>query len=487
MKGPLLCTVAAFLAALLFMVVPGIDLWVSGLFWSPDTGFFLHDWPPFHWAYALLPTVVWTVVLALMAMLAATIIGERKIGPFDRRTILFLLLAFAVGPGLLANTVFKDHWGRARPSQVTEFGGSKEFTAALVPADQCDHNCSFVSGHGAMAFSLIAFAFVPASRRRRRQIAVAALGFGSFVGLARIAQGGHFLSDTVFAAFLVTGTAWLLHRWVVVGNGLSHPVVLSLAKGVMRAGLGMRDFLARSARSRWRRWLGFHMLCLAGIVVSITWLDRPIAGYFHAENDRLVAWFVWLSQFGLSGGWLTLSGALAVLFILLGRAPRFAETRERFNAWALVPLFVFISVATAGILADIVKIIVGRTRPKLLFSDGFFTWGGLAWQADHWSFPSGHVANATALAAALYFLWPRHVVAYASFVVLIALSRIGSTQHYVSDTIGSVWLAVLVTAYLRGVFLRSGIRLEDAKAGVIPPLAEVSWRRRLLPWRRRIL
>jgi hypothetical protein len=73
-------------------------------------------------------------------------------------------------------------------------------------------------------------------------------------------------------------------------------------------------------------------------------------------------------------------------------------------------------------------------------------------------------------------------VAYALFVALIALSRIGTAQHYLGDTIGGVWIAVLVTFYLRGVFRRGGIGLTDAKAGVIPPRPTVPWFRLLAPW-----
>jgi lipid A 4'-phosphatase len=479
LRAPWLWLVAALTAAAVFTALPGLDLWVAGLFWSPEHGFFLRDWPPFHWAYAILPAITWVIVATLLALLAFVILAERPVGVFDRRRILFLLLSFAIGPGLLTNTVLKDHWGRARPSQVIEFGGSKSFTPALMPSDQCERNCSFVSGHGAMAFSLIGFAFLPPTRRRRRQIAAAALGFGSFVGLARIAQGGHFVSDTIFAALLVSGTAWLLHRFVVEYRGLDRLPIGALTGGARQLG----RFLIASAEIRWRRWFAFNLVCGAAIAVSAAWLDRPLARYFRAEDDRLTAWFRWITEFGLGLGWLLASGGLALLLFLLGRSQRFAQQRERFAAWALVPGFVFLSVALSGLAADIVKYLVGRTRPKLYFSEDSFAWTGLAFRSDHWSFPSGHTANVAGLSLALYFLWPRHAVAYALFVALIALSRIGTAQHYLGDTIGSVWIAVPVVFYLRGVFQRGGFGLADAKAGVVPPRPRVSWSRLLAPWR----
>jgi membrane-associated phospholipid phosphatase len=327
----------------------------------------------------------------------------------------------------------------------------------------------------------VAFAAVPATFRRRRQIALAGLGFGAFVGLARMAQGGHFLSDTIFAGFLMVAVAWLLHRWIVTGDGLSHPMLGRAGARLAVTATKLVQFLRRSSASTGRRWIGFNLLCLAAIAVSILWLDRPLAEYFHTPDDRLTACFIWFAQFGLGWWGLAPSGILTLALLSLARAPRFAETRERLTAWALVPFFVFASEALAGLAGDLVKIAIGRTRPKLWFSDGLFTWGGPAWQADHWSFPSGHTLNAAALASALYLLWPRHVAGYVLFAGLIALCRVGADQHYLSDTIGSIWLAILASFYIRGIYRRSGIRLEDAKAGVIAPLPPVSWRRRLLP------
>jgi len=482
-KGPIFFLFALLVTGFVFTAAPGIDLWAARLFWSPDGGFFLADWPPFHWAYKLLPTLTWAIVLGLLALLAFVILAERPVWRLDRKMILYLLLSFALGPGLIANTVLKDHWGRARPSQVVELGGTKHFTAAIVPSGQCDRNCSFVSGHGAMAFSLIAFAALPATLRRRRQVAAAALAFGAFVGLARMAQGGHFLSDTIFAGFLVTATAWLLYQLIVVQDWLSHSIARQLWTGCGRALGALGDFVLRSSSSPPRRWLAFHLASAIAVAVSILWIDRPLAVYFHAGDDRLSAFFAWGAQFGLGWGWLVASGGATALLLALARAPRFAAARERFTAWARVPGFIFASVAIAGLLADILKIIVGRTRPKLLFSDGLFAWDGPAWRADHWSFPSGHTVNVAALAAALYLLWPRHIAAYALLVAFIALCRVGADQHYLSDTIGSAWLGIVMANYLYGVFERSGIPLEDAKAGVIPPLAPEPWRRRLAPYR----
>jgi membrane-associated PAP2 superfamily phosphatase len=44
-----------------------------------------------------------------------------------RRRCLFLILAVALGPGLLVNGLLKPGWGRPRPRQVEQFGGPRAF------------------------------------------------------------------------------------------------------------------------------------------------------------------------------------------------------------------------------------------------------------------------------------------------------------------------------------------------------------------------
>ncbi|MDB5360204.1 MAG: phosphatase family protein [Rhodospirillales bacterium] len=477
---PVLLQGAAVAAGVLFMALPGIDLWVSGLFWRPADGFFLRDWAPFRDVYAAVPVVTWALVVGLLLLGLAVWILGRAIGPFDRRTIPFLLLSIAIGPGLLTNTVLKDHWGRARPNQVTQFGGMKAFTPVLRPSDQCGHNCSFPSGHGAMAFSLVALGFLPATRRRRQWVTGTALGFGALVALVRIGQGGHFLSDNIFAALLVSAVAWGLHRWIVEDDGLDRPWLRRVARGIGETALSITGRLMALHPSPRRDWVLAGAATLIAIAVSVAWIDRPLALYFKADDDRLVHWFQWITQFGLGLGWLVSSGLAALGLWALAMRPQAGAMRERFLAWALVPGFIFLSVLTSGLVANLIKILVGRTRPKLLFADGSFALTGLSFRSDHWSFPSGHVSNVAGLAAALTMLWPRHVAAYALFVALIALSRIGTTQHFLSDTIGAAFIATLVTAYIRGVFTRSGLVLGDLKAGVLQVQPSVSWRYRLL-------
>jgi lipid A 4'-phosphatase len=220
---PLLLALAALASGLLFWTNPGIDLWATDLFWRPGEGFYLRDFPLFRIIHDGMPYFTGTIAVALILFgLWAWRRGRH------RRAAVFLLLSLIAGPGLVVNTGLKDNWGRARPSQVTEFGGTKRFTPAPLVADQCLRNCSFVAGDPAMGFWLLAPALLLAAPRRRLA-AAGAVALGALFGLARIAQGGHFLSDVIFCGIAVAATVWILHWLLVERRGFAPSLGFRIA------------------------------------------------------------------------------------------------------------------------------------------------------------------------------------------------------------------------------------------------------------------
>ena len=114
-----------------------------------------------------------------------------------------------------------------------------------------------------------------------------------------------------------------------------------------------------------------------------------------------------------------------------------------------------ISVFGAGLLADLLKLVVGRLRPRALIVDhiwdSFIGWFPMFLQStpqggsssNFKSFPSGHAVVATALAIGLSTLYPRGRWLFACFAVLAALQRVESLAHYLSDTLAGAAIACL--------------------------------------------
>src|SRR5258707_888701 len=127
-KAPLVYLAALGAATLLFLLVPDLDLWASGLFYRAGDGFFLGDWGPVRALYRAVPLIVTAQVVGIPLLVLLGWWRRRPVAGIDLRVGAFLLLALALGPGVLVNSVLKEHWGRARPSQVIAFGGTQEFT-----------------------------------------------------------------------------------------------------------------------------------------------------------------------------------------------------------------------------------------------------------------------------------------------------------------------------------------------------------------------
>lgn len=198
MRAVLGLSLLALAAAVLFLSLPGIDLAVSQAVFIGDRRFLLTDVGLAGAINRATPWVVWVTVAVLLGLGALVALRRRPLLGLDLRRVVFLVLSFAVGPGLIVNAVLKEYWGRARPNDIVEFGGAAQFTPALLPADQCTGNCSFVSGDVAIAFAYVALALVlPARWRPAGMTAALLLGIG--IGALRLLQGAHFLSDVVFA------------------------------------------------------------------------------------------------------------------------------------------------------------------------------------------------------------------------------------------------------------------------------------------------
>ncbi len=259
------------LVSLFFLMFPDVDIWVSGLFYSPESGFFWRDAAPMRFVYegihfvtrwlsifllgSLLVRLIVAWVPRLRSRYAASPVGaasrriERRVGAAVDASLIFrmgagalravkgvwrevwgfikgiahsvstaklvyLALCMALGPGLVVNTIFKNEWGRARPHQIVEFGGADQFTPVWVISNQCAKNCSFVSGHAAMGYYLFAFAFLAFPPLRRSLFALSMVA-GFAVGMVRVVQGDHFLSDVILPGFFVFAVCAALYELFV--------------------------------------------------------------------------------------------------------------------------------------------------------------------------------------------------------------------------------------------------------------------------------
>ena len=194
--------------AVLFVAFPQLDLAASGLFYRGNGQWALNRedlWLLI--PYRGLPRLGQGLLVVLLALWLLSFWPRLNKLRARRVAIGFLLAGALLGPILVVDATLKEHSGRTRPVNIEQFGGTRQFTPAFIPADQCDKNCSFVSGHVATASFIMAFGWLGAPAIRRRWL-IASLACGGLFALVRMVPGGHFLSDTIFAWFATYFSLW---------------------------------------------------------------------------------------------------------------------------------------------------------------------------------------------------------------------------------------------------------------------------------------
>ena len=211
------------LVSLLFNMFPW-DIQLQSRVYTTGIGWHYGDakWVKLLYNYGNIPAL-----LVAISSLIIFILGYRKQQLIRyRKMSLYLILVLVIGPGLIVNSVFKDNWGRPRPRDIVEFGGKYQYEAPLQ-IDRSSPGKSFPCGHATMGFYFYAIGFILRSRHRYLSSIIMLLSslYGSAIGLARVLQGGHFVSDVVWAGSLIFLCSYILWRVIKVDHTPFSPFI----------------------------------------------------------------------------------------------------------------------------------------------------------------------------------------------------------------------------------------------------------------------
>lgn len=200
------------------LIGPNIDVAIAGLFFDPATRHFVGEGNPYLTALRDNGTV------AVVTCIGVAILGMMRLLPWrlpsiPPRNAIALTVALIVGPGLLVNVLFKNHYGRPRPIEVTQFGGDLKFVDWWNPNGACEGNCSFMSGEGTTAVWMFGPAMLVPPPWRGLAIAAAAL-FAAGINALRMSTGSHFFSDLLIGAIVTILIIFLMNRWITGKSGI---------------------------------------------------------------------------------------------------------------------------------------------------------------------------------------------------------------------------------------------------------------------------
>lgn len=170
------------------------------------------------------------------------------------------------------------------------------------------------------------------------------------------------------------------------------------------------------------------------LAIAFLYIDKPLAIYLKGlDLGQRFFWLVWITNLGLGGIYFITLFLLALFFRYVMRNP-VSESA----AW-----FLWLCVTIPSAICLGLKILLGRARPDLLFSEQLYGFYGLHWHAPYWSFPSGHTTTIMAFVFSASILIPRYGYALITAGAVIAISRILLVHHYLSDVLVAGYLALV--------------------------------------------
>jgi len=175
-------------------------------------------------------------------------------------------------------------------------------------------------------------------------------------------------------------------------------------------------------------------LLASAIVVALVWrfADSAITAWAEAiQSDAVEDAIRYVNRLG--GG--INPGLIVIFFFVAGVVYRHAR-------WVRYAISMAIAGLAAGLLGQIVKFAVGRTRPELWLGPFHHA------RASATSFPSGHTVGAFALAGVLLFAsrnLPLRIIAIA-LAFAVGLARILAFRHWASDVTASACVGLIVAA-----------------------------------------
>lgn len=153
----------------------------------------------FIYDYAIYPALILGVISIFIFGFSFVLEQMQKY----KKAAIIILLTLILGPGLIVNVICKNYTGRPRPRDIVEFNGNWKYKNVCefgIPGK----GHSFPCGHASMGF--VFYSLYVILREKKKISAYLWLAFsivfGFLIGIARMMQGAHFLSDVIWAGGL---------------------------------------------------------------------------------------------------------------------------------------------------------------------------------------------------------------------------------------------------------------------------------------------
>lgn len=203
------------------------------------------------------------------------------------------------------------------------------------------------------------------------------------------------------------------------------------------------------------KWLAWGALVTAALIAcGMLWFDKPL--FVLLRKIDCNAWTIFGYIFDVKV-WLILTAVLLLVVYIkksLESGVKYKNVKSKFSITALFRDFmskvrtnyaflIFSSVLSAGIVAKIIKVCVGRFRPIFFEALGItgFRPGSFEWAFN--SMPSGHTAATFAGLVMAGMLSPKIKPITWTLAILVGLSRVAAGAHWPTDVILGAFIGMV--------------------------------------------
>ena len=180
------------------------------------------------------------------------------------------------------------------------------------------------------------------------------------------------------------------------------------------------------------------MLLWAGLLFILTGLlalaiDRRLAHFIYDHvSARAHKALDGVTHYAKAGHWL----AAAVLALIVAAGLRHFHVFPEEVAQLINYSLAFIASLTLGsAILHVIKLVIGRRRPRDDMEMGLYGFMPLAFNSDYNSFPSGHALTICCVAVIFTCVWPHWWPVWFAVAALLAVTRALLTAHFLSDVL----------------------------------------------------
>lgn len=176
---------------------------------------------------------------------------------------------------------------------------------------------------------------------------------------------------------------------------------------------------------------------IGGLILALLTaaFDETIMRYVLTHNNILLSFMASITNVGLSQWYLAPAAIIFVFLLTLDWSQVSVHARVGLALLTGQMAFLFFAIALSGILANILKVVFGRSRPKLIELNGAWHFEPLTTGYLNASLPSGHATTMGALAAVLIIWFPKYRLLIFPACIFGAATRVAAQAHYPSDVV----------------------------------------------------